>query len=88
VGSGLGTSESSSHADGKLLSRSVQVNLKSSVNDGGLQVWNKPEQGTRSFTKRFGIFSLLAVREMSYYLITQVTLDRHSVRMQLVSMTN
>jgi cellulose synthase/poly-beta-1,6-N-acetylglucosamine synthase-like glycosyltransferase len=35
-------------------------------------VWNKPEQGTRSFTKRFGVFSLLAVREVSYYLITQV----------------
>ncbi|KAL1598666.1 hypothetical protein SLS60_007806 [Paraconiothyrium brasiliense] len=34
-------------------------------------VWDKPEQGTRSFTKRFGVFSLLAVRELSYYLITQ-----------------
>jgi hypothetical protein len=35
-------------------------------------VYGKPDQGTRSFTKRFGIFSLLAVREVSYYLITQV----------------
>jgi cellulose synthase/poly-beta-1,6-N-acetylglucosamine synthase-like glycosyltransferase len=35
-------------------------------------VWGKPEHGTRSFTKRFGVFSLLAVREVSYYLITQV----------------
>lgn len=37
-----------------------------------MQVWDKPEQGTRGFTKRFGVFSLLAVRELSYYLITQV----------------
>ncbi|KAF2657855.1 glycosyltransferase family 2 protein [Lophiostoma macrostomum CBS 122681] len=36
-------------------------------------VWGQPEEGTRSFTKRFGIFSLLAVRETSYYLITQYT---------------
>ncbi|ORY09759.1 N-acetylglucosaminyltransferas-like protein [Clohesyomyces aquaticus] len=36
-------------------------------------VWNKPAQGTRSFAKRYGIFSLLAVRELSYYLITQYT---------------
>jgi cellulose synthase/poly-beta-1,6-N-acetylglucosamine synthase-like glycosyltransferase len=36
-------------------------------------VWGQPAQGTRSFTKRFGIFSLLAVRETSYYLITQVS---------------
>lgn len=35
-------------------------------------MWNKPEQGNRSFTKRFGVLSLLAVREASYYLITQV----------------
>jgi hypothetical protein len=61
------------------------VNLKSSGDDGGLQVWNKPEQGIRSFTKRFGVFSLLSVREVSYYLITQVHLNRHSVGMQLVS---
>ncbi|KAL5458964.1 hypothetical protein PMIN06_003032 [Paraphaeosphaeria minitans] len=36
-------------------------------------VWDKPEQGNRRFTKRFGVFSLLAVRELSYYLITQYT---------------
>jgi cellulose synthase/poly-beta-1,6-N-acetylglucosamine synthase-like glycosyltransferase len=41
-------------------------------------VWNRPEQGTRSFTKRFGVFSLLAVREVSYYLITQVSVINSS----------
>ncbi|KAJ4361760.1 hypothetical protein N0V83_010700 [Neocucurbitaria cava] len=35
-------------------------------------VWDQPEQGTRGLAKRFGVFSLLAVRETSYYLITQV----------------
>lgn len=36
-------------------------------------VWNQPEHGTRGFMKRFGLCSLLAVREFSYYLITQVS---------------
>ncbi|KAF2845160.1 glycosyltransferase family 2 protein [Plenodomus tracheiphilus IPT5] len=36
-------------------------------------VWNLPEQGTRSFAKRFGIFSLLVVRETSSYIKTQYT---------------
>jgi len=35
-------------------------------------VWNKPDKGGRSFKVRFGVFSLLAIRELSYYLVTQV----------------
>lgn len=33
--------------------------------------WNKPLQGTRDKTMRFGLVSLLLIREMSYYLVTQ-----------------
>ena len=36
--------------------------------------WNNPSEGNRSFTVRFGLFSLLLVRELSYYLVTQFTL--------------
>ena len=36
--------------------------------------WNKPSEGNRSFTVRFGLFSLLLIREISYYLVTQFTL--------------
>jgi hypothetical protein len=39
--------------------------------------WNKSPEGAlnsnRSFSQRFGIFSLLFVREWSYYLVTQYT---------------
>ena len=36
--------------------------------------WNKPSQGNRSFTVRFGLFSLLMIREVSYYLVSQFTI--------------
>ena len=36
--------------------------------------WNKPAEGNRNFTVRFGLFSLLLVREVSYYLVTQFTI--------------
>jgi len=35
--------------------------------------WNKPEEGNRKFSVRAGIISLLFVRELSYYLVTQYT---------------
>jgi cellulose synthase/poly-beta-1,6-N-acetylglucosamine synthase-like glycosyltransferase len=35
--------------------------------------WNKPEEGNRRACVRAGIVSLLFVREMSYYLVTQYT---------------
>ena len=37
--------------------------------------WNKPiKGGQRGFVMRFGLFSLLFVREISYYLVTQFTI--------------
>jgi cellulose synthase/poly-beta-1,6-N-acetylglucosamine synthase-like glycosyltransferase len=35
--------------------------------------WNNPEEGNRKVCVRAGIFSLLFVRELSYYLVTQYT---------------
>lgn len=35
--------------------------------------WNKPEEGNRRFCVRAGLVSLLGVRELSYYLVTQYT---------------
>lgn len=35
--------------------------------------WNKAEEGNRKFSVRAGIVSLLFVRELSYYLVTQYT---------------
>jgi len=35
--------------------------------------WNNPEEGNRKACVRAGIFSLLFVRELSYYLVTQYT---------------
>lgn len=37
-------------------------------------MWNTPPVGKRHMNERFGIFSLLFVREISYYLVTQVSL--------------
>ena len=39
-----------------------------------IMTWNKPSQGNRSFTVRFGLFTLLLIREISYYLVTQFTI--------------
>ena len=36
--------------------------------------WNKPSEGNRSLTVRFGLLTLLLIREISYYLVTQFTL--------------
>jgi cellulose synthase/poly-beta-1,6-N-acetylglucosamine synthase-like glycosyltransferase len=33
--------------------------------------WKKPQESPRSFTNRFGLLSLLVIREASYYLVTQ-----------------
>lgn len=46
----------------------AQVSMKHTILS-----FNKPtaEQGKRSFRERFGLFSLLAIRESSYYLVTQ-----------------
>lgn len=33
--------------------------------------WRKPNQGNRTLTARFGLLSLLLIREWSYYLVTQ-----------------
>lgn len=35
-------------------------------------IWNNPPVGKRHLNERFGILSLLLVREISYYLVTQV----------------
>jgi len=35
--------------------------------------YNQPEEGNRKFSVRAGIVSLLFVRELSYYLVTQYT---------------
>ena len=39
-----------------------------------VMTWNKPSQGNRSLTVRFGLFTLLLVRELSYYLVSQFTI--------------
>ena len=36
-------------------------------------IWTNPPEGRRGPDERFGIVSLLLVREMSYYLVTQHT---------------
>ena len=36
-------------------------------------IWNNPPNGHRKYNERFGIFSLLFVREISYYLVSQHT---------------
>lgn len=36
-------------------------------------IWNNPPGGKRQPSERFGILSLLLVREISYYLVTQVS---------------
>lgn len=36
-------------------------------------VWNQPPSGKRGLNQRFGVLSLLLIREMSYYLVTQHT---------------
>jgi cellulose synthase/poly-beta-1,6-N-acetylglucosamine synthase-like glycosyltransferase len=36
-------------------------------------VWNQPPSGKRGLDQRFGVLSLLLIREMSYYLVTQHT---------------
>jgi cellulose synthase/poly-beta-1,6-N-acetylglucosamine synthase-like glycosyltransferase len=36
-------------------------------------MWNNPPEGKRTIKERFGILSLLFVRELSYYLVTQHT---------------
>lgn len=39
-----------------------------------MMTWNKPVDGQRGFVTRFGLFSLLFIREISYYLVTQFTI--------------
>ena len=39
-----------------------------------VMTWKKPSQGNRSFVVRFGLFTLLLIREISYYLVTQFTI--------------
>jgi cellulose synthase/poly-beta-1,6-N-acetylglucosamine synthase-like glycosyltransferase len=39
-----------------------------------IMTWNKPMNGQRGFIMRFGLFSLLFIREISYYLVTQFTI--------------
>ncbi|MCJ1331218.1 hypothetical protein MMC10_007906 [Thelotrema lepadinum] len=39
-----------------------------------IMTWNKPIHGQRGFVQRFGLFSLLFIREISYYLTSQFTL--------------
>jgi hypothetical protein len=36
-------------------------------------IWNNPPEGTRTLRERMGIFSLLVVRELSFYLVSQHT---------------
>ena len=36
-----------------------------------IMTFNKPQEGKRDFSVRFGILSLLLIRELSYYLVTQ-----------------
>ncbi|ERF73967.1 hypothetical protein EPUS_05391 [Endocarpon pusillum Z07020] len=36
-------------------------------------VWNQPPSGRRGLDQRFGVLSLLLIREISYYLVTQHT---------------
>jgi hypothetical protein len=33
-------------------------------------IWTNPPNGTRSISERYGLLSLIIVREMSYYLVT------------------
>lgn len=39
----------------------------------GPMIWNNPPGGKRTPSERFGLVSLLFVRELSFYLVTQHT---------------